>query len=164
MNLIKKMNNYIKNQENKCECNRCNSTSDVNDAVDALNYLAELLPYLNKDDWKGKTSTTLDKIAESNPMFDEGALKKYFDPKEFKYDVGKCEAKCESKKNEYTDYERNINVLYAQLCLVLQEVCTTLMLGPNISQTEWEGLSRKIMQAYNYAAKDSGYYMDIIMK
>lgn len=165
MKLIKKMNNYIQHQESQCECNKYKNKNSTNDAVDAFNFLTELFPQFKNNDWKKTTAEALDKLSSSNLIFNEDMFKKFYQPET--YTTTTTEPSWNAthvKKVVYNDYERNVNVLYAQLALVIQEVCTTLMLGSQISQDEWENLSRKIMHAYNYAAKDTGYYMDVTKK
>lgn len=163
MNLIRKMNNYIKHQEeNKCEYNNCNNNNRVNDTVDAFNYLLEWFPQFKNSNWETLTKDALENLSKNKPMFDEELFKDFYKPEIYKTNVPEPKWETTMTKNvKYVDYGRNVNVLYAQLCLLIQEVCSVLMLGDEISQVHWENLSRKMMQAYNYAAYDTDYSMDV---
>lgn len=157
MELIKRMNGFIKNQEKRCECKNRNN---VNDAVDAFNYLTELFPKLKNVEWdemdRLRTKKALDTITVSNPIFDEKEYAKYFDPTETKWvsDVTKKEVNC-------ADFSRNANILYSQLCLVVQMLNSILSINDKISQDIWENITRNMIKAYNYAAEGTDYYMDV---
>lgn len=151
MELIKNMNEYIKKRENENEV--------VNhDASDALGYLTELLPKLKNITWSEvdrlRTLKAIDECVNSNPSFDDV---KYY--KNLSTSISDFKKVNEGVK--YIDYSKNINILYSQMCLVIQKICSILMSNGQMSRDEWEDITRTIVKAYNYAAEGTDYYMDV---
>lgn len=163
MELIKRMNGFIKNQEKRCECKNRNN---VNDAVDAFNYLTELFPKLKNVEWNEmdrlRTKKAIDNAVKKNPILDEENFVKYFNPEPFnKWETDTTKDDVVNVK--YNDYGKNMNILYSQLSIILKELSSHLMLEQT-TQEEWENITRMVIKGYNYAAESSGYYMDVIKK
>lgn len=163
MDLIKKMNKYIKNCENEYK-----TQQNRNDFADALKYVEELFPNLTKATWNEmdrlRTKKAIDNAAKKNPILDEEKFVRYFNPEPYKFKDVNWETdttKDDVVNVKYNDYGKYMNILYSQLSIVLKELSSHLMLEQT-TQEEWENITRMVIKGYNYAAEDSGYYMDVI--
>ena len=60
---------------------------------------------------------------------------------------------------ESEDFLFNVNALYAQLMKIHSSVFLAVKNGKKVSQEDWEKMSEELINAYNFAAGDSGYYL-----
>lgn len=60
---------------------------------------------------------------------------------------------------ESEDFLINVNVLYAQMMTIHSSIFLSVKNGKKVSQEDWEKITDSLINAYNFAAADSGYHL-----
>ena len=158
--LVRRMNQYIKETENE-RCERMKK--------------AKL--------WRKENSEKVEEILKETdnniPQFEKdlAAFERDLAAKYFKYEGYPEKYIACPQKGEWNatvtisdkivckdDYRKNLNLLYAQLMVMHGRLFVDVKQGKSVSQFEWEKITKELIEAYNFAADDSGYQLQFIKK
>ena len=65
----------------------------------------------------------------------------------------------EYEPTESEDFLINVNVLYAQMMTIRSSIFLSVKNGKKVNQEDWEKITDSLINAYNFAAADSGYHL-----
>jgi hypothetical protein len=151
--LVRRMNQYIKETENE-RCERMKKAK-----------------FWTEED-RERVEEILKETDNKIPQFEKDLAAKYFKYEGYPEKYIPCPQKGEwnttvtisDKVVCKDDYRKNLNLLYAQLMVMHGRLFVDVKQEKSISQFEWEKITKELIEAYNFAADDSGYQLQFIKK
>lgn len=151
--LVRRMNQYIKETENE-RCERMKKAK------------------LWTEEDRERVEEILKETDNKIPQFEKDLAAKYFKYEGYPEKYIACPQKGEwnatvtisDKVVCKDDYRKNLNLLYAQLMVMHGRLFVDIKQEKSVSQFEWEKITKELIEAYNFAADDSGYQLQFIKK